>query len=274
MQDHILFKTLSFQRKDYVSSRVQDNIVFITMWNNTSERVTFKDHDEAVEGLKELHAMLNNTESAKNNSTENTNSTKKVSPDLEFLANLLKTNSSKVVSVLDNVNAKLSSVVDDTKNKAESAILGAALKMFSTKVDKNIHNLFGDLEQIVNDILKPESNDAPDAPEKKDSTENKDSPRTSMFESVIKGDIFGSSKAKTTDKLIGDMYSNELKNAVDTAIDELLKTERAQSMMDDVLKNFGTVERDKAVAKIKEIVFNRCLTYPEKTIKEVLNMYF
>lgn len=269
MQDHILFKTLSFQRKDYVSSRAQDNIVFITMWNNTIERVEFKDHDEAVEGLKELHSMLNNTENKQNNGTEN--STKKVAPDLDFLANLLKTNSSKVVSVLDGVNSKLNSVVDGTKNKAESAILGAALKMFSNKVDKNIHNLFDDLEQIVIDILKPESNDAP---EKKDSTENKDQFRTSVFESVIKGDIFGSPKAKTSDKLIGDMYSNELKIAVDAAIDELLKSERAQSMMNDVLKNFGTTKRDEAVTKIKEIVFNMCLTYPEKTIKEVLNMYF
>lgn len=271
MQDHILFKTLAFQRKDYVSSRVQDNILFVTMYNNSSERVTFNDHAEALEGLKELHAILTNTPQSK--PTESAKSTKeKVLSDADFLANLLKTNSSKVVEVLNGVNEKLGSVVQDTKKKAESALFEAALKMLGGSVDKNINNLFSELEKLVDDIVKP----APDDKSKPESTGK--TRNFSFMDSIIKDDIFGSvipkAKDTTSDKLIGDMYAKELKELVSREVDNILNTERAQAMIVDIQKNFGDESASTAILKMKEIVYNMCLDNPEKTIKEVLGTYF
>ena len=266
---NIFFKTISFKKESYSYAYVDGKVLNIVL-DGVDVPVQFTSHQEAIEGAQELNSLLNGIEKKP-----------EVKSDLDLLVDKIK--SGELLSILDQCNEKLRGVVGDVRTTVQDRLLEQAFKEVTKKTEERVEGMIKNIDDVLTHMFTKPYESSTDSEEKQEEPVERTKPSIvtkvkHSFGSL--DDVFGFTNVSTDEKpevdemLIGDMTTGQLKKEIDTFVNELISSERAENMFSSISANFGKEATEQAVQAIKDLIYTVAIANPEQTLEEVLRKNF
>lgn len=279
---NIIFKNVAFIKDFYTGARVSGNKMIISAGNEYE--VFFESNEKALAGLAELHSVLNDDVGCKNcdcNSkcSQNDNDNTGIIDEVQTLINGIKDGS--VLNAINGVKEKLSSKVKDVKHGAQEKAMKIAFEQIFKDGSNTIDKVMSDLDKAMN-MLFPENtvNDEENS-SKSNSTEKEKTERKFSVDDIFntlnvgqKQNNISFEQIMTSNKIIADMSTTELRNIIDVFIDDIINSEKGKDMINSIKMNFGSSEVDDAINKFKSLAYEICTENANLTFSQVMHSYF
>lgn len=268
---NIFFKTISFKKESYSYAYVDGKVLNIVL-DGVDVPVQFTSHQEAIEGAQELNSLLNGIEKKP-----------EVKSDLDLLVDKIK--SGELLSILDQCNEKLRGVVGDVRTTVQDRLLEQAFKEVTKKTEERVEGMIKNIDDVLTHMFTKPYESSTDSEEKQEEPVERTKPSIvtkvkHSFGSL--DDVFGftnvrvstDEKSEVDEMLIGDMTTGQLKKEIDTFVNELISSERAENMFSSISANFGKEATEQAVQAFKDLIYTVAIANPEQTLEEVLRKNF